>query len=46
MGKTKISGSQSNEKATTKPNSSKKQGVVNKEKFALWAYPDTLEEVG
>ena len=31
--------------AATKPNSSTIQGGCNKQKFALWAYPDTLEEV-
>lgn len=46
MEKSKISGSQSNTDAITKPNPGKKQGVTNKEKFALWAYPETLEEVG
>ena len=46
MGYSKKSGSQSDKNAVTKPNSSLKQGVSNKEKFALWAYPETLEEVG
>lgn len=46
MRKSIISGSQSNSNAITKPNSSQKQGVANKEKFALWAYPETLKEVG
>ena len=45
MGKSKISGSQNNTNAATKPNSSIVQGGCNKQKFALWAYPDTLEEV-
>ena len=46
MGYSKKSGSQSNTNAITKPNQSTKQGVGNKEKFPLWAYPETLEEVG
>ncbi len=41
----KKSGSQNSVNATTKPNTGTKQGVCNKEKFALWAYPDTMEEV-
>ena len=45
MSRSKISGLQNNTNATTKPNSSTIQGVCNKQKFALWAYPDTLEEV-
>ena len=45
MSKSKISGLQNNTNATTKPNSSTVQGGCNKQKFALWAYPDTLEEV-
>ena len=45
MGYSKKSGSQSNTNAITKPNQSTKQGVGNKEKFPLWAYPETLEEV-
>ena len=45
MGKSKISGLQNNTNVTTKPNSSTIQGGCNKQKFALWAYPDTLEEV-
>ena len=45
MGKSKISGLQNNTNATTKPNSSTIQGGCNKQKFALWAYPNTLEEV-
>ena len=45
MGKSKISGLQNNKNATTKPNSSTIQGGCNKQKFALWAYPDTLDEV-
>ena len=45
MGKSKKSGLQNNTNATTKPNSSIVQGGCNKQKFALWAYPDTLEEV-
>lgn len=46
MGYSKKSGSQSNTNTITKPNQSTKQGVGNKEKFPLWAYPETLEEVG
>lgn len=46
MGYSKKSGSQSNTNAITKLNQSTKQGVGNKEKFPLWAYPETLEEVG
>ena len=46
MEKSKKSGSQSNANPTTKPNSSNNQGVPKKEKFALWVYPETLEEVG
>lgn len=46
MGYSKKSGSLSNTNAITKPNQSTKQGVGNKEKFPLWAYPETLEEVG
>ena len=45
MSKSKISGLQNNTNAATKPNSSIVQGDCNKQKFALWAYPDTLEEV-
>ncbi len=45
MGKSKISGLQNNKNATVKPNSGTIQGGCNKQKFALWAYPDTLEEV-
>ena len=45
MSKSKISGLQNNTNATTKPNSSAIQGGCNKQKFALWAYPNTLEEV-
>lgn len=46
MGYSKKSGLQSSANAITKPNQSTKQGVGNKEKFPLWAYPETLEEVG
>lgn len=46
MEKSKNSGLQGDKNAITKPNSNQKQGVANKEKFALWAYPETLEEVG
>lgn len=45
MGYSKKSESQSNTNAITKPNQGTKQGVSNKEKFPLWAYPETLEEV-
>lgn len=45
MRKSKITGLQNNENAATKPKTGTKQGSRNKEKFALWAYPDTLEEV-
>ncbi len=41
----KKSGLQNPANATTKLNTGAKQGVCNKEKFALWAYPDTMEEV-
>ena len=46
MEKSKKSGSQNSKNATTKPNSSINSGVRNKEKFALWIYPETMEEVG
>lgn len=46
MRKSKNSGLQDNTNAATKPNSSTIQGGCNKQKFALWAYPATLEEVG
>ena len=46
MEKSKKSGSQNSKNATTKPNSSTNLGVRNKEKFALWVYPETMEEVG
>lgn len=45
MGKSKITGLQNNTNAITKPKTSTKQGDCNKQKFALWAYPDTLEKV-
>ncbi len=45
MGNSKNSGLQNVENATTKPNSDNIQGGCNKKKFALWAYPDTLEKV-
>ena len=45
MRKSKNTGLQNNENAATKPKTDTKQGSRNKEKFALWAYPDTLEEV-
>ena len=46
MEKSKKSGAQNSKNATTKPNSSTNSGVRNKEKFALWVYPETMEEVG
>ena len=46
MEKSKKSGLQNSKNATTKPNSSTNSGVRNKEKFALWVYPETMEEVG
>ena len=46
MEKSKKTGSQNSKNATTKPNSSTNSGVRNKEKFALWVYPETMEEVG
>ena len=46
MEKSKKSGSQNSKNAITKPNSSTNSGVRNKEKFALWVYPETMEEVG
>ena len=46
MEKSQKSGSQNSKNATTKPNSSTNAGVRNKEKFALWVYPETMEEVG
>ena len=45
MKKSNNSGLQNSKNAATKRNSGKNSGVRNKEKFALWAYPDTLEEV-
>ena len=45
MEKSKISGLQNNTNAITKPNSNTIQGGCNKQKFALWVYPDTLDEV-
>ena len=46
MKKSNNSGLQNRKNAATKQNSGNNSGVRNKEKFALWAYPDTLEEVG
>ena len=46
MEKSKKSGSQNSKNATTKPNSSTNSGVYKKERFALWVYPETMEEVG
>lgn len=45
MRNSKKSVSQTSTNATTKPNLSTSAGVRNKEKFALWAYPETMEEV-
>lgn len=45
MRNSKKSVSQTSTNATTKPNSSVNAGVRNKEKFALWTYPETMEEV-
>ena len=45
MKKSNNSGLQNRKNAATKQNSNNNSGVRNKEKFALWAYPDTLEEV-
>ncbi|MCM1061125.1 MAG: hypothetical protein NC452_12675 [Eubacterium sp.] len=45
MGKSKNTGLQNNENTAAKPKTGTKQGGCNKEKFALWAYPDTLAEV-
>ena len=45
MEKSKNSGLQNNTNAATKPKSSTIQGSCNKQKFALWAYLDTLEVV-
>ena len=45
MGKSKKSGLQNNTNAATKPKTGTLQGDCNKQKFALWAYPDTLKEV-
>lgn len=45
MRNSKKSVSQNSTNATTKPNSSVNAGVRNKEKFALWTYPETMEEV-
>ncbi len=45
MRNSKKSVSQTSTNATTKPNSSANSGVRNKEKFALWAYPETLDEI-
>ena len=45
MSKSKISRLQNNKNAATKPKTGTLQGGCNKQKFALWAYPGTLEEV-
>ena len=45
MRKSKNTVSQNSTNATTKPNSKANSGVCNKEKFALWAYPKTLDEI-
>lgn len=46
MGKSKISGLWDNTNAAVKPKTGTLQGGCNKQKFALWAYPTTLAEVG
>ena len=46
MEKSKKTVSQKSKDPTTKPNSGTNSGVRNKEKFALWVYPETMEEVG
>ena len=46
MEKSKKSGLRNSKNATTKPNSNINQGTCKKEKFALWVYPETMEEVG
>lgn len=46
MRKTENRWLQNSKNATTKPKTSTEQGGCNKQKFALWVYPDTLEEVG
>lgn len=46
MEKTKITELQNSRNTATKPKTSTKQGGCNKQKFALWVYPATLEEVG
>lgn len=45
MGNSKKSVSQTSTNAATKPDSGVNSGVRNKEKFALWAYPETLDEI-
>ncbi len=45
MEKSKNTGLQNNKNAITKPKTDTEQGGCNKQKFALWAYPKTLEEV-
>lgn len=45
MGRSNISGLRDNTNAAIKPKAGTLQGDCNKQKFALWAYPDTLEEV-
>ena len=46
MEKSKKSGSQNSKNAITKPNSGTNSGAYKKERFALWVYPETMEEVG
>ena len=46
MKKSNNSGLSENKKASFKPNSDNNQGTHKKEKFALWVYPETMEEVG
>lgn len=45
MEKSKNTGLQNSKKAAVKPKTSIEQGDCNKQKFALWAYPNTLEKV-
>ena len=45
MSKSKNSGLQNSKNATTKPKTSTGTGSCSKQKFALWAYPNTLGEV-
>ncbi len=45
MEKTKITGLQNSTNALVKPKTRTGTGSCGKQKFALWAYPNTLEEV-